>query len=94
MLRLFAGFLMTIAILGGFGKAFAGQQTVTLSVEMGCPTCPYIVKGSLKKVAGVLDVKVSYADQQAVVRFDDAQTNVSALTDATRSVGFPSKRLN
>ncbi len=94
MTRLFFGILVAMAILGGPGAAISGEQSVTLNVEMSCPTCPYIVKSSLQRVGGVLDVKVSYADQIAVVRYDDERTNVGALTQATESVGFPSKRLN
>ena len=73
--------------------SLAAERTVTLSVKMGCPTCPYIVKRSLAKVAGVLDVNVSYGDQMAIVRFDDRMTSVTTLTRATADVGFPSKPL-
>lgn len=87
--------LMVIAILpvllGASLPALSAEQTVTLSVKMWCSSCPYIVKRSLASVPGVLDVNVSYDDQVAIVRFDDDKTNVSALTQATADVGFPSK---
>ncbi len=41
----------------------------------------------------MLDVAVSYAEQTAVVRFDDSKTAVAALTRATAGVGFPSELL-
>ena len=94
MIRLFIGVVVAMTFLGAPGAAISGEQTVTLNVGMDCPTCPYIVKRSLQRVGGVLDVKVSYADQIAVVRFDDGRTSVGALTQATASVGFPSKRLD
>ncbi len=78
-------------LLGGSLPAFAAEQTVTLSVSMWCPSCPYIIKRTLSKVPGVLDVKVSYDDQAAIVRFNDDQTDVTALTQATADVGFPSE---
>ena len=80
-------------LLGASPPAFAAEQTVTLSVEMTCPSCPYIVKSSLADVPGVLDVDVSYDDQVAIVRFDDDRTDIAALTRATADVGFPSEPL-
>ncbi len=84
-----------LALLGLFVIAIPSAQakvrTVTLSVGMGCPTCPYIVKSSLQKVAGVQDVEISYREQKAIVTFDDTETTVAALTKATADVGFPSR---
>jgi mercuric ion binding protein len=72
--------------------ALAADQTVTLKVDnMTCASCPYMVKTALKKVKGVSDIKVSLATKLAVVKFDDAKTNIEALTDATFEAGFPSK---
>ncbi|MHA1564921.1 MAG: cation transporter [Alphaproteobacteria bacterium] len=81
------------ALLGSSLPALSAEQTVTLSVDMWCASCPYIIKKTLAKVPGVLDVKVSYDDQVAIVRFDDDSTDVTALTQATADVGFPSKLL-
>ncbi len=78
-------------LLGGSPPAFAAEQTVTLSVDMWCPSCPYIIKQTLARVPGVLEVDVSYDDQVAIVRFDDDETDVTALTQATADVGFPSQ---
>ena len=71
--------------------AAAGQQTVTLKVDMWCASCPYIVKQVLASVNGVEEVEVSYEKQTAVVTFDDEQTTVAALTQATSDVGFPAE---
>ncbi len=81
------------ALLGSSLPAFSAEQTVTLRVDLWCPSCSYIIKQTLAKVPGVLVVKVSYDDQVAIVRFDDDKTGVSALTQATADVGFPSKPL-
>lgn len=78
-------------LLGGSPPALSAEQTVTLSVAMWCPTCPYIVSRVLEATDGVLAVDVSYDEQVAVVRFDDEKTDVAALTEATADVGFPSK---
>ena len=91
------GFATALALVGilvaGGTPALSAEQTVKLGVKMFCPTCPFIVKRTLQKVDGVLDVAVSYAEQTAVVRFDDNKTAVAALTRATAGVGFPSELL-
>ena len=72
--------------------AWAAERTVTLAVDnMSCASCPYIVQRTLTSVPGVSDVEVSYEQKIAVVTFDDAVTDVAALTQATESMGFPSR---
>ena len=73
------------------GGALAAEQMVTLAVEnMTCFSCPYIVKQSLTRVDGVRAVDVSLEEKKAVVQYDDARTNVEALTAASTKYGFPS----
>ena len=80
------------AVLMTSGPSWADEQTVTLAVgNLFCATCPYIVKQVLAKVPGVRDVEVSYETKTAVVTFEDSETDVAALTEATGSVGFPSR---
>ena len=70
---------------------FAAERTVTLDIEgMSCPSCPYQVESALKGVDGVISAKASLAKNSAVVKFDDAKTDVAGLTKATEDVGFPS----
>ena len=91
--RVFTILAFLPVLLGGSLPALSTEQTVTLSVKMWCSSCPYIIKRTLAKVPGVLDVNVSYDDQVAIVRFDDDKTDVTALTQATAEVGFPSEPL-
>jgi mercuric ion binding protein len=85
-----------IALVLGFGvlaspTAFAGEKTVILTVKnMYCAACPHTVKASLEAVSGVAKAVVSYKDKTAVVTYDDAMTNVKALTTATTNAGYPS----
>jgi len=58
---------------------------------MDCPVCPITVKQALTKVPGVTWAEVSFEKRQATVTFDDAKTNVEALTHATKNAGYPSK---
>ena len=52
--------------------------------------CPITVKKALTKVQGVSRADVNFDKRQATVTFDDAKTNVQALTRATKDAGYPS----
>jgi mercuric ion binding protein len=86
---------LTAAVLGlslfASSAAFAGEQTVTLTVQnMDCSACPITVKSSLEAVPGVAKAVVSYSNKTAVVTFDDTKTAVPALITATTNAGYPS----
>ncbi|HEX9868520.1 MAG TPA: mercury resistance system periplasmic binding protein MerP [Candidatus Tectomicrobia bacterium] len=69
---------------------WAATQTVTPSVPgMTCAACPFTVKKALTKVEGVTKAEVSYANREAIVTFDDANTSVEALTQASENAGYP-----
>jgi periplasmic mercuric ion binding protein len=84
------------AVILGFGllassSTMAAERTVTLAVKnMFCADCPFIVKRSLEAVPGVAKATVSYNDKTAMVTYDDARVDVSALTAATTNAGYPS----
>jgi mercuric ion binding protein len=72
-------------------NAFAAEKTVTLAVQnMYCAACPYTVKASLEAVPGVSRVVVSFKEKTAVVTYDDAKSDLTALTTATANAGYPS----
>ncbi len=71
--------------------AWAATKTVTLAVSnMTCEACPITVKMALMKVTGVSKAAIDFDKKEAVVTFDDAKTNVAALTKATTDAGYPS----
>lgn len=71
--------------------AYAAIQQVTLEVAgMTCSSCPVTVKKALSKVKGVEHVTTNFKLKQAVVSFDDTQTTLQKLTDATGNAGYPS----
>ncbi|MEO5659522.1 MAG: mercury resistance system periplasmic binding protein MerP [Polaromonas sp.] len=84
--------LLTAAVLAALTlPVWAVPATVTLSVpSMNCPVCPITVKKALTKVQGVSQAEVNFDKRQATVTFDDAKTNVQALTRATKDAGYPS----
>lgn len=86
------GMMAMAAVLMLSSAALAAEQTVRLAVDgMWCAGCSYIVKKTLASVPGVAKVEVSLAEKTAVVTFDDAETDVASLTEATAGVGFPSR---
>ncbi len=86
-MKLLASAVLLITVM----PAFAATQQVTLSVpDMNCAACPITIKKVLSKMDGVSQIEVSAKTRQAVVTYDDAKTNVQAITTATANVGFPS----
>ena len=86
------GLVTIAAALALSGSALAAERTVRLAVDgMWCAGCSYIVKKTLAGVPGVGAVDVSMAEKAAVVTFDDSETDVAHLTEATAEVGFPSR---
>jgi periplasmic mercuric ion binding protein len=86
--------VVTLAIAFS-APAYAATKTVTLLVSgMTCAACPITVKKALSKVDGVGAIEVSYEKKEAVVTYDDAKTNVEALTKATEGAGYPSELKN
>jgi periplasmic mercuric ion binding protein len=82
---------LVAALLCASPFTLAKSQKVSLNVPtMDCATCPITIKAALAKVTGVTSAKVSYARREAVVIYDDSQTNVDALKKATADAGYPS----
>lgn len=80
-----------VALIAMTSPVWAATQTVTLSVpDMNCAACPITVKKALTKVPSVSKTVVSLDRREAKVSFDDAKTNVEALTRATKDAGYPS----
>jgi mercuric ion binding protein len=82
---------LAIALLLAGSSVAAAPQIATLSVPtMSCASCPITIKAALLKVSGVASVKSDLTKRQTTVAFDDAKTDVAALTKATAAAGFPS----
>lgn len=90
-MRMLLSIAAALSLLAAPSPASAAPRTVTLSVPgMTCAACPITIKKALLKVAGVQKVEVSYEKLEAIVTYDDAKTNVDALTNATKRAGYPS----
>ncbi|OAM35570.1 hypothetical protein A7P98_06750 [Eikenella sp. NML080894] len=65
------------------------MQTITLNIEgMTCGGCAKSVTRILEGVNGVAKAAVSLEYKNAVVEFDPAQTNPTALIEAVEDGGF------
>jgi mercuric ion binding protein len=90
MTTLLVSTAIAISVLAS-STALAAEKTITLAVKnMYCADCPLIVRKSLESVPGVNKAVVSYKEKSAVVTYDDAKADVSALTRATTNAGYPS----
>ncbi len=81
-------------LLATGAAASAAERTATLEVQnVTCASCAPIVKRTLARVPGVSRVAVTEGSgtATATVTFDDARTDVAALTQATTNAGFPSR---
>lgn len=84
---------VSMVLLGAAAAPLAAaERTATLAVDnMTCAACPITVKKAMSKVDGVTKVEVSYERREAVVRFDDARTNVQAIAKASADAGYPAR---
>ena len=83
--------IVLLAGVFGFGvPAMADETKATFTVEkMTCATCPLTVRIAMERVDGVIDAKVDLDSKTATVIFDDSETNVNEIAEASTNVGFP-----
>ncbi len=86
--------LLILLACGCTGVATAAEIQSRFAVDgMSCASCPYIVKTSIARVAGVRAVEVSLQNGAALVTYDDARTGPQAIAAAASAQGFPTKPL-
>ena len=91
-MRISALVFTALAAILSVCQALEGEKTVTLNVDnMYCASCAPVVKKSLGRVEGVIQVEVSRETNTATVTFDDTKTSVAALIEATTNAGYPSR---
>ena len=65
------------------------NQITTLNINgMTCGGCVKSVTNALNQVTGVQQADVSLEQNNAVINFDDSQTNETALKQAIEDAGF------
>ncbi len=89
MKKLFTA-VSVLVLWTGASSAWAGQQTVTLTVEkMYCALCPVTVAKAIERVDGVSAVDVSFDRKEAVVTYEDSVTNLKEIAAASTNAGYP-----
>jgi len=69
----------------------ANIKQITLDVPgMSCPSCPYTVQKSLKKLDGVVSAQADLDTKKAVVKYDPSKVTTQAMIEATTNAGYPS----
>jgi Cu+-exporting ATPase len=70
----------------GYG---AVSETATVAItDMTCANCADANRDALESVPGVVDADVNYATDEAQVRYNPAETSLSALYDAVEDAGY------
>ncbi|TKX71585.1 heavy metal translocating P-type ATPase [Halorubrum sp. SP9] len=70
----------------GYG---AVSETATVAItDMSCANCADANREALESVPGVVDADVNYATDEAQVRYNPADTSLSALYDAVEDAGY------
>ncbi|HNP35011.1 MAG TPA: cation transporter [Woeseiaceae bacterium] len=86
-------FLATGAVMAFLFAAVpthAETTTATLTVDkMSCVTCPLTVRKAMERVPGVIEVDVDYDSKTATVTFDDEQTSIDEIANASTEIGYP-----
>ena len=70
-------------------------QTATFFVNgMTCTGCEEHVSHEVNKLDGIVDVKASYENENAIVQFDSSKTSVGEIEKAIKATGYSVKRVN
>lgn len=90
-LAIAAGLSLTACRTGGAATAVqhAPAATAALHIEgMDCVACTAAIRIALKRLPGVSEATVSFADQQARVDYDPGQVTPAQLALAVNKLGY------
>lgn len=55
---------------------------------MTCAACEEHVKHEVDKLAGIISAEISYANRNAIIKFDTSKTNAKAIEEAVKATGY------
>lgn len=65
------------------------MKSIIVNIQgMSCGHCSAAVERAVKGIAGISDIKVSLADKNAHISFDENQTNTDAILTAITEEGY------
>ena len=86
----FISIAVLVGILGVVPPVLADEATATFTVEkMDCAMCPITVSKAMENVDGVIKAKVDYDTKTATVTYDDEQTSLKEIANASTEIGYP-----
>jgi len=72
-------------------EQLANLKQITLDVPgMNCPSCPFTVQKSLKKLDGVISARATLEDKKALVIYNPSLVSPEEMMEATANAGYPS----
>lgn len=78
-----------MAILNTTQTVFAETQKACFKVEgMTCAACTVTTKAAINKLEGIANVKVSFEEKKAEVKFDDTKTKPDEILKKIISIGY------
>jgi len=82
--------LILLIILGSF--LFAEVKTAIIKIDgMTCPLCTTAIKRSLKKLDGVIKVKIRLNTKKATVVYNDKKVSKKQLLKSIVNTGYKGK---
>jgi Cu2+-exporting ATPase len=64
------------------------RETVLLLEGLTCSACAWLSESKLRSVAGVTLAEVNYGTRRARVRWNESETDLTAIVDSIESVGY------
>ena len=65
------------------------MKEISLKIEgMHCNGCSGRLEKVLNNFDGIKEAKVSFADKQAVINFDESKTSIESIKEAIEDAGF------
>lgn len=87
--------IFTVLSILTSGSVWAEKRTVSFTVNppLVCNNCENKVKDNLRFEKGVTAVKPSAKEGMVVVTFDDNKTNVDALKEGFKKIGYEASEI-
>ena len=79
---------------GSEGVSVAPENLSELKFDvrgMSCTNCENTISKSVKELPGIAEIKASYTDSFALVKFDKTKTNAEEIKKAIESKGYEVK---
>src|SRR3989338_11317305 len=75
--------------LGGHMKQKQQTETCVIGVSgMHCASCANTIEKKLSKEKGVINARVNFANEKAIVQYEPGKTDEKSITDAINKTGY------